>query len=106
MYKELIRTDRCLIKYMDMVKLYDKDFTILDRYRGYLEIIREYKLRDREAFILLHKLFKDEELELFKDNENDYIIDVLRKNVMRRYLDGETVIDLPVDELFDYTRGF
>jgi hypothetical protein len=71
---------------MDMAKLYDKDFIILDRYRGYLEIIREYKLRDREAFILLHKLFKDEELELFKDNENDYIIDALRKNVMRRYL--------------------
>lgn len=106
MYKELIRTDRCLIKYMDMAKLYDRDFTILDRYRGYLEIVREYKLRDREAFILLHKLFKDEELELFKDNENDYIIDVLRKNVMRRYLNGETIIDLPVDELFDYTRGF
>ncbi len=98
MYKELIRTDRCLIKYMDMAKLYDRDFTILDRYRGYLEIIREYKLRDREAFILLHKLFKD--------NENDYIIDALRKNVMRRYLDGGSFIDLPADELFDYTRGF
>ena len=86
MYKELIRTDRCLIKYMYMAKLYDKDFIILDRYRGYLEIIREYKLRDREAFILLHKLFKESELEIFKDNENDYIIDALRKNVMRRYL--------------------
>ena len=106
MYKELIRTDRCLIKYMDMVKLYDRDFTILDLYRGYLEIIREYNLRDREAFVLLRKLFKDEELELFKDNGNDYIIDALRKNVIRRYLDGGSFIDLPADELFDYTRGF
>ena len=106
MYKELIRTDRCLIKYMDIVKLYDRDFTILDRYRGYLKIIREYNIRDREAFLLLHKIFKDEELELFKDNENYYIIDALRKNVIRRYLDGESFIDLPVDELFDYTRGF
>ena len=89
MYKELIRTDKCLIKYMDMVKLYDKDFTILDRYRGYLEIIREYKLlRDREAFVLLHNLFKDEELELFKDNESDYIVNALRKNVMNKYLEN------------------
>ena len=88
MYKELIRTDRCLIKYMGMVKLYDRDFTILDRYRGYLEIIREYKLRNREAFILLHKLFKDEELELFKDDVNDYIVNALRKNVMNRYLEN------------------
>ena len=106
MYKELIRTDRCLIKYMDMVKLYDKDFIILDRYRGYLEIVREYNLRDRDAFRLLHQLFKDEELEIFKDDENNHIVNALRKNVMRRYLDGESVIDLPVDKLFDYTRGF
>ena len=106
MYKELIRTDRCLINYMDQVKLYDEDFKILDRYRGYLEIVREYNLRDREAFLLLHQLFKDEELESFKDIENDYITDVLRKNVMRRYIDGESFIDLPADELFDYARGF
>ena len=88
MYKELTRTDRCLIKYMDMVKLYDKDFTILDRYRGYLEIVREYKLKDREAFRLLHQLFKDEELELFKDDGNDPIVNILRKNVMNRYLEN------------------
>ena len=106
MYRELCRTDIVLIKYMDQVKLYDEDFKILDRYRGYLSILREYKLRDREAFILLHQLFKDEELELFKDNENDYIINALRKNVIRRYLDGGSFIDLPADELFDYTRGF
>jgi hypothetical protein len=106
MYKELTKTDRWLIKYMDMVKLYDEDFKILDRYRGYLEIVREYNLRDREAFRLLHQLFKDDELELIKDDGNDYIIYALRKNVIRHYLDGESVIDLPADELFDYTRGF
>ena len=89
MYKELIRTDRCLIKYMDMAKLYDKDFSILDRFRGYLEIIREYDLKDRHAVVLLHKLFKDKELELFKDNENDYIVNALRKNVMQHYLKGK-----------------
>ena len=106
MYKELIRTDRCLIKYMDMAKLYDKDFSILDRFRGYLEIIREYDLKDRHAVVLLHKLFKDKELELFKDDGNDYIVNALRKNVMQHYLDGGSFTDLPVDELFDYTRGF
>ena len=106
MYKELIRTDRCLIKYMGMVKLYDKDFSILDRFRGYLEIIREYDLKDRHAVVLLHKLFKDKELELFKDDGNDYIVNALRKNVMQHYLDGGSFTDLPVDELFDYTRGF
>ena len=89
MYKELIRTDRCLIKYMDMAKLYDKDFSILDRFRGYLEIIREYDLKDRHAVVLLHKLFKDKELELFKDDGNDYIVNALRKNVMQHYLKGK-----------------
>jgi hypothetical protein len=106
MYRELYRADRWLIKYMSMVKLYDKDFAILDRYRGYLKIIREYNIRDRDAFILLHKLFKDKELELFKDDVNDYIIYALRKNVIRRYLDGKSFVNLPADELFDYTRGF
>ena len=87
MYRELCRTDRCLIKYMSMVKLYDKDFAILDRYRGYLEMIREYNIRDREAFILLHKLFKDKELELFKD-DSDCILNALKRNVMNEYLKG------------------
>ena len=85
MYEELTRTDRCLIKYMDMVKLYDEDFRILDRYRGYLEMIRECNLRDREAFILLHKLFKESELEIFKDVDN-CIVNKLRKQVMYFYL--------------------
>lgn len=87
MYRELCRTDRWLIKYMPMVKLYDKDFTILDRYRGYLEIIREYNIRDRDAFLLLHKLFNDKELELFKD-DSDYILNALKRNVMNEYLKG------------------
>ena len=87
MYKELTKTDRWLIKYMDMVKLYDEDFKILDRYRGYLEIIREYNIRDRDAFLLLHKLFKDKELELFKD-DSDYILNALKRNLMNEYLKG------------------
>ena len=85
MYKELTRTDRFLIKYMDMVKLYDEDFRILDRYKFYLEIIRECNLRDREAFVLLHKLFKESELEIFKDVDN-YIVSILRRQVMQFYL--------------------
>ena len=88
MYKELCRTDRFLIKYMDQVKLYDEDFKILDRYRGYLEIIKEYSLIDRSAFILLHQLFKENELEIFKDKE-DYILNMLRKHVMNKYLNNE-----------------
>ena len=106
MYKELCRTDRCLIKYMNMVKLYDEDFKILDRYRGYLEIVREYDLKDRYAFILLHQLFKDKELELFKDDIDNHILNALRKNIITHYIDGKTVINLPADELFNYSRGF
>lgn len=101
MYNELIRTDRCLIKYMDMVKLYDEDFAILDRYRGYLEIIREYKLRDREAFILLHQLFKDEELEIFKDVD-DYIVNILRRQVMNFYLKEKPDLQNGIELLNSY----
>lgn len=88
MYRELCRTDIVLIKYMDQVKLYDEDFKILDRYRGYLEIVREYNLKDRPAFILLHQLFKEKELEIFKD-KGDYIVNALRKHVMNKYLNKE-----------------
>lgn len=85
---DLFRYNNVFIKYMDQVKLYDEDFKILDRYRGYLEIVREYKLRDREAFLLLHKLFKENELEIFNDVD-DYIINALRRNLMNEYLNKE-----------------
>ena len=101
MYKELTRTDRCLIKYMDMVKLYDEDFRILDRYKGYLEIIRECNLRDREAFVLLHKLFKEDELEIFKDVDN-YIVNILRRQVMQIYLKEKPDIQNGIELLNSY----
>ena len=85
MYTELIRTDRCLIKYMDMVKLYDEDFRILDRYRGYLEIINSRNLKYLEAHFILKTLFKEEELDIFKDVDN-YIVNILRRQVMHYYL--------------------
>lgn len=85
---DLFRYNNVFIKYMDQVKLYDEDFKILDRYRGYLEILREYNLRDREAFILLHQLFKDEELLIFNEID-DCIINALRKNLMNEYLNKE-----------------
>ena len=85
---DLFRYNNIFIKYMDQVKLYDEDFKILDRYRGYLEIVREYNLRDREAFLLLHQLFKDEELLVF-DEIDDCIINALRKNLMIEYLNKE-----------------
>ena len=85
---DLFRYNNIFIKYMDQVKLYDEDFKILDRYRGYLEIVREYNLRDREAFLLLHQLFKDEELLIF-DEIDDCIINALRKNLMIEYLNKE-----------------
>lgn len=85
MYTELIRTDRCLIKYMDMVKLYDEDFRILDRYRGYLEIINSRNLKYLEAHFILKTLFKEEELDIFKDVDN-YIVNILRRQVMQYYL--------------------
>jgi hypothetical protein len=74
---------------MDQVKLYDEDFKILDRYRGYLEIVREYGLMDRSAFILLHQLFKEKELEMFKNNDGNYIVNILRRHVMNKYLNNE-----------------
>lgn len=85
MYGELIRTDRVLIKYMDQVKLYENDFRILDRYKGFLEIVKEYDLSLRDAVRLLHQLFKEEELMIF-DEDSDYLVSKLRQKVIDEYI--------------------
>lgn len=82
---DLFKYNHVLLKYMDQVKLYENDFKILDRYRGFLEIIKEYNLRGREAVILKHQLFKDEELKVFESNDN-YIINCLRRHVIDEYI--------------------
>lgn len=81
----MFKTDNVLIKYMGEVKLSVEDFKILDRYKGYLEIIEDYKLNDRDAIFLRHHLFKDNELELFKDNEN-YIVNGLKMHLIIEYM--------------------
>ena len=101
MYNELIRTDRCLIKYMDMVKLYDEDFRILDRYRGYLEIINSRKMKYLEAHFILKTLFKESELEIFKDVD-DYIVNILRRQVMNFYLKEKPDLQNGIELLNSY----
>lgn len=85
-YNELGRTDVVLIKYMDQVKLYENDFKILDRYKGFLEIVKEYKLSLKDAVKLLHVLFKEEELTIF-DETSDYLIYKLKQNVIDNYIE-------------------
>jgi hypothetical protein len=81
----MFEMNNMLIKYMGEVKLSVEDFKILDRYKGYLEIIEEYKLNVRDALFLRHQLFKDNELELFKDNEN-YIVNGLKRHIIDEYM--------------------
>lgn len=87
---ELCRCDKVLIKYMKQVKLYDEDFRILDRYRGYLEIVRENNLNldGRMSSLLFHKLFKKDELKVFVNDSND-IINGLRKYAIDKYIHKE-----------------
>ena len=81
----MFEENNVLVKYMGEVNLSVEDFKILDRYKGYLEIIEEYKLNDRDAIILRHKIFKNKELELFKDDSN-YIVNRLKKHLINEYL--------------------
>lgn len=79
------RFENVLIKYMSEVNLSVEDFRILDRYRGYLEIVKENRLGDGMAYMLLGKLFKKKELEIFNDVDN-YIVNCLRRHVMNEYV--------------------
>ena len=81
----MFEMNNMLIKYMGEVKLSVEDFRILDRYKGYLEIVEEYKLNDRDAIFLRRQLFKDSELELFKDNKN-YIVNGLKRHLINEYM--------------------
>ena len=81
----MFEENNILVKYMGEVNLSVEDFKILDRYKGYLEIIEEYKLNDRDAIFLRRQLFKDSELELFKDNEN-YIVNGLKRHLINEYM--------------------
>lgn len=81
----MFEENNILVKYMGEVNLSVEDFKILDRYKGYLEIVEEYKLNDRDAIFLRRHLFKDSELELFKDNEN-YIVNGLKRHLINEYM--------------------
>ena len=81
----MFEENNVLVKYMGEVNLSVEDFKILDRYKGYLEIIEEYKLNHRDAIILRQKIFKNKELELFKDDSN-YIVNGLKKHLINEYL--------------------
>ena len=81
----MFEENNILVKYMGEVNLSVEDFKILDRYKGYLEIVEEYKLNDRDAIFLRRQLFKDSELELFKDNEN-YIVNGLKRHLINEYM--------------------
>lgn len=84
-YNELGRTDIVLIKYMDQVKLYENDFRILDRYKGFLEMVEACELSLKDAVKMLHVIFKEEELAIFDEDAN-YIIYKLRQNVINEYI--------------------
>lgn len=84
----MYKLDNPLVVYMKEVNISVEEFKILDRYRGYLEILNEYKLKDRDAYYLLKKLFSEKELDIFKDVEN-YIVNGLRKHAMNYYLQNK-----------------
>ena len=84
-YNDLGRIDIVLIKYMDQVKFYENDFRILDRYRGFLEIVQLYELSLDKASRFLKQMFKEEEMIMF-DTCDSYIVNSLRQNVIDFYI--------------------
>lgn len=90
LYNELGRSDTVLIKYMDQVKFYENDFRILDRYRGFLEIVQLYELSLDKASKFLKQMFKEEELIMFDICDN-YIVNSLRQNVIDFYIKEKPV---------------
>jgi len=89
-YNELGRSDIVLIKYMDQVKFYENDFRILDRYRGFLEIVQLYELSLDKANKFLKQMFKEEELIMF-DIDDNYIVNNLRQHVIDFYIKEKPV---------------
>ena len=89
-YNELGRSDIVLIKYMDQVKFYENDFRILDRYRGFLEIVQLYELSLDKANRFLKQMFKEEEMIMF-DTCDNYIVNSLRQNVIDFYIKEKPV---------------
>ena len=94
----IYRCDNVLIKYMNQVNLCDKDFKILDRYRGYLDILKDVGPTHLERHYLLNMMFKEGELEVFKDDDN-YIVNSLRKDVIEFYLKDKPAIQVTVETL-------
>lgn len=89
-YNELGRSGIVLIKYMDQAKFYENDFRILDRYRGFLEIVQLYELSLDKANRFLKQMFKEEELIMFDICDN-YIVNSLRQNVIDFYIKEKPV---------------
>ena len=89
-YNELGRSGIVLIKYMDQVKFYENDFRILDRYRGFLEIVQLYELSLDKASKFLKQMFKEEEMIMFDICDN-YIVNSLRQNVIDFYIKEKPV---------------
>ena len=85
---DLFRYNNVFIKYMDQVNLYEDDFRMLDRYRAYLEIIKEFNMEGlfnepRTRMILRKSIGISDDL--FKESGNP-IVDSLKNHVIKEYL--------------------
>lgn len=96
LYNEIVRCDKFLINYMDQVKLYENDFRILDRYRGFLEIVQLYELSLDRANRFLTQMFKEKEMIMFDSYEN-YILNSLKQNVIEFYIKEKPAYEVTME---------
>ena len=91
MYKELCRTDRFLINYMEDARLYEEDFRTLNKYKLFREMIEEHNIKDLRTLKGLTNLWGLQENTLEKIIYTDIcdIVNELRKNVVMKYLENK-----------------
>ena len=85
---DLFKYNNVFIKYMDQVKLYEDDFRMLDRYRAFLDMMKEYRqegLFTEPRVVIAIKRSMGINDNLFIESD-DPIVYGLRKNIIDNYL--------------------
>lgn len=86
---DLFKYNNIFIKYMDEAKLYEEDFENLNKYRAIKELTKEYNIKDPCAIRSIMQMWKLDPyaIERLCDKDIDGIVNELRRNVVKRYLE-------------------
>lgn len=88
---ELFKYNNVFIKYMDQVNLYEEDFRMLDRYRAFIEFMKECNteglFNDPRTMMVVRRSMGVPD-KIFIESGN-HIIDGLKKHIMKEYIENK-----------------